>query len=200
MICTPAFACVPFQYVSAVAQGKVRTSRGDWATYSMETDRSLVRIEYTSSGPTRRYAIVGNLDEGWGYGFPVGSVQPPLRKVARTSLQRLLDQAGLPGWAFAQAAYSSDPVKIYQGMKCRLTSISVDWPLRAEKDAHVCLHDVANGFAGGLPLFAEGAHGNRVLEVQKIELRRVPLERFNPPRPNNGPMIVARRTPTTCSG
>jgi len=193
-------ACVPFQFVSGIAHGRVKTASGAWSDVTMEADRSLVRIEYSSSKtPGGHFVIVGNVDKDWAYGFPSnGSV--PSKPPARASMQRLLDQAGLPAWAFAQQAHPDDPLRQFRGRACRLTAIQVDWPFRAEPGGRVCAHDVWAPYAGGLPLFATDRHGERVLEMTRIDLAQVPLERFNPPRPRGGQQIVTARTAQTCSG
>lgn len=196
---SPVQACVPFQFVSAVAHGKVRTAGGVWADITMETDRSLVRIEYSSSkAPGGRFVIVGNVDKDWAYGFPANAATYSAAPL-RVSMQHLLVQAGLPAWAFAQQAYPNDPLRHFGGRSCRLTAMKADWPFRGEPGARVCAHDVWAPYAGGLPLFALDSHGRRVLEMSRVDLGLVRLDRFNPPRPLGGRQIVTARTAQTCS-
>ena len=202
-ITSPSFACVPFMYVSSVAQARVKTSAGQWVPISIETDASLLRVEYPAPrSATGRFAIIGNIDEEWGYRFPVGNAAQKIR-AQRVPLQHLFDEAGIPTWFLGQYAEQDAPQKTLRGMKCRLSLSlsSSDWPLRGQKNSSVCVHDaVVERFKAGFPIAGYGPDGNLVFEVLSLQQRRVPLSRFNLEQTAGRPIIVAGKSPSACGG
>lgn len=178
---SPALACAPFLYESAIAEARIRGADGVWRPVQVEVEASRMRLEYDSTrSASGRVGMVFNVASNSALVFPAPGRHAPPRQ-AQVAVPMTLDAAlaglGLSRNVLARWGTGDAPLQRVGRLTC-----SAAWDFDLHKvDDSICVISTSVKDRHGLPAYVLDKTGRRIFEVTAVTYRAVPDARFRAP-------------------